>query len=101
MNQGIIKAIEGHKSSGILLVTIEQGNGNIKQLAAEGGMLARAIGEIYGPDYIDQEIVYTENNGLLESFEPAGDYDEPDPPGGYGYDKETGTGSQENIDGWE
>ena len=26
---------------------------------------------------------------------------EPDPPGGYGHDKETGTGSQEPIDGWE
>ncbi len=24
-----------------------------------------------------------------------------DPPGGYGFDKETRTGSQENIDGWE
>lgn len=29
------------------------------------------------------------------------EYFEPDPPGGYGYDNETGTGSQENIDGWE
>ena len=26
---------------------------------------------------------------------------EPDPPGGYGFDPETRTGSQEDIDGWE
>ena len=28
-------------------------------------------------------------------------YDEPDPPGGYGVCRDTGTLSQENIDGWE
>jgi len=36
-------------------------------------LFAWAIGELYGPDYIGQEILYSENNGLLEGLESAGE----------------------------
>ncbi len=71
MIRGIIKSVEGNKGSGLLLITVELDNGDQQRLVAEGGMLARALGECFGTEYTGKEIYYTENHGLLESFEPV------------------------------